>query len=160
MRKLLLASLVLSYACLTAQNRFPAINLANSDPTGTGCTLPNGISQYSTNLYICSGGTWHAIAGSGGSGTVSGQTPAFLPLATASTTIGKASPLSVDDVNTPTKVTSSVGIEAPGATIGTTTKIGPDEGVNIKAYGATCDNVADDTAAFQAAVTALGVNAG
>jgi hypothetical protein len=65
MRKLLLASLVLSCACLTAQNRFPAINLANSDPTGTGCTLPNGISQYSTNLYICSGGTWHAIAGSG-----------------------------------------------------------------------------------------------
>jgi hypothetical protein len=76
MRKLLLASLVLSCACLTAQNRFPAINLANSDPSGTGCTLPNGISQYSTNLYICSGGTWHAIAGSGGSGTVSGQTPA------------------------------------------------------------------------------------
>jgi hypothetical protein len=65
MRKILLASLVLSCACLTAQNRFPAINLANSDPSGTGCTLPNGISQYSTNLYICSGGTWHAIAGSG-----------------------------------------------------------------------------------------------
>jgi hypothetical protein len=114
MRKLLLASLVLPCACLTAQNRFPAINLANSDPSGTGCTLPNGISQYSTNLYICSGGTWHAIAGSGGSGTVSGQTAAFIPLATAAATIGKSSPLSVDDVNTPTKVTSTVGLRLRG----------------------------------------------
>jgi hypothetical protein len=38
-------------------------------------------------------------------------------LATGTTTIGKSSPLSVDDVNTPTKVTSTVSLEAPGATI-------------------------------------------
>jgi hypothetical protein len=60
---------------------------------------------------------WHVLAQGGsqgppGVGTVSGLTPAFLPLATGPATIGKSSPLSVDDVTTPTKVTSTVPINA------------------------------------------------
>jgi hypothetical protein len=90
-----------------------------------------------------------------GSGTVSGQTPAFLPLATGSTSIGKSSPLSVDDVTTPTKVSSTVPyfgtIRDKGGLV-----------YDVKAYGATATGVlgspsagTDDAPFFRTAGAAI-----
>jgi len=78
----------------SAQNRFPPINVANSDPTGVACTIANALEQYAANIFICTSGTWHTVAGSG-SGVVSGQANGVIPLSTGSTTIGGQSPLTV-----------------------------------------------------------------
>jgi hypothetical protein len=108
---------------------FPQVGPSNItiDATGNNLTVPgtiavtgavqsNSIASSPSTAPVCPNGTGGALTTSGcvvGIGTVGGQTPGNLPLATGTATIGKSSPLSVDDVNTPTVVTSTVPINAP-----------------------------------------------
>jgi hypothetical protein len=85
-----------------------------------------------------------------GGGTVSGLTPGNLPLATGSTAIGKSSPLSVDDVNTPTRVTSTVPFTIPGITSDGAGALTSNVAIpknsptaDIRAQGAVIDGVTD-----------------
>ena len=70
-----IAALLLCGGQVTAQNRFPPINVYTGDPTGVACTIPNSIVQSSTTgaLSSCVGGVY--VTPASGVGAVTGTAP-------------------------------------------------------------------------------------
>src|SRR3954466_7397772 len=86
-------ALILLSASVCFAQRFPPINIAGSDPTGTACSVVNALQQYTNHMYICTSGTWQAVGG-GASGSVSGQTVNSIPKASGATALTAPSALS------------------------------------------------------------------
>ena len=94
MRKLLWLFLFVPAMAFTQVSNPSIISVATA-PTGScSAGLPNQQVVSTGVQYSCQGGTWAAIGGGGGSGTVSGQANGVIPLATGATAIGAQSHLS------------------------------------------------------------------
>jgi hypothetical protein len=109
-------------------------NITVDAATGNNMLIPGTLTISALTAGNClqagTAGLLSTTGGPCGVGSVSGLTSAFIPLATGSAAITKSSPLSVDDVNTPTKVTDTVDLYSPQSI----TSLSPI--ADIRAYGA------------------------
>jgi hypothetical protein len=133
-------------------------NITVDAATGSNMLIPGTLTISALTAGNClqagTAGLLGTTAGPCGVGSVSGLTSAFIPLATGTAAITKSSPLSVDDVNTPTKVTSSVNTFVPGSIIANTPHS------DIRSFGAVIDGATPIDTALAAAAVQAGTSSG